>query len=241
MEDLSFSQRISARIIGPTYGFLHRTTKQRLLGFTVDGWLKNGPMLLSLVVVLLGWPLWFIAVGIVWAVLMRLLYWRAKRAGYKRFIVLNAQDGPEEASELKDNHKLSTFASGRFSVRETEEYVLHRPAQVWRVPVGDITIMVENSPGRFLYEFIQPGAIETVESGLLCFRSQPEPSLAITYLSTWGPESEEINFQFYSPGKNNSNAKMRRVIYLTFEQLADKNAVWSSLLQTARKPAIKSM
>jgi len=237
MEDLSFSQRFAARITGPTYGFLYRTNRHGFLGFTFGGWFKNGPLLLSLAALLLNWPISLVALGFLLAILMRLLYWRAKRAGYKRFIVLGSQNEPQEAVGLEANHKISTCASGRFSVSETEEYVLHRPAQVWRVPVGDHTIMVEKSPGRFLYEFIQPGAIETVESGLLCLRSQPVPALAITYLSTWGPESEEINFQFYAPSKKSESAKLRRVIYLTFDQLADKNAVWSSLLQAAKQPA----
>jgi hypothetical protein len=236
MEDLSFSQRFSARIIGPAYGFLYRTNQHGFLGFTFGGWLKNLPILLSLAALLLGWPNSIIALGILLAILIRILYWRAKRAGYKRFIVTSIQDEPQEVVGLEDNFKISACASGRFSVRETEQYVLNRPAQVWRVPLGDHTIMVEKSAGRFLYEFIQPRAIEAIESGLLCFRSQPEPALAITYLSTWGPESEEINFQFYAPSKKSESAKLRRVIYLTFDKLADKNAVWSSLLQAAKQP-----
>ncbi len=231
-EELSLSQRFAARISGPIYGFLYRTNQHHFLGFTFGGWFKNGPFLLSLAALLLSWPSPLIALGILLAILMRLLYWRAKVAGYKRFIVIGDQHGPQEAVGLGNNNKVSTCASGRFSIREMEEYVLHRPAQVWRVPLGDHTIMVEKSPGRFLYEFIQPKAIETVESGLLCFRSQPEPALAITYLSSWGPESEEINFQFYAPSKKSESAKLRRVVYLSFDQLADKNAVWSSLLQT---------
>lgn len=232
-------KHFSARITGPLYAFLYRTNRRRLLGFSVGGWLKNLPFLFALLAVVMRWSAFWIIFGIVLAIIIRILYWRAKKAGYIHFLEVKGQTRPDNGRILKDDVKVPACATGRFSVKDWEEYVLERPAEYWRIPIGDHAFMVEHQPGRYLYEFIQRGALEQVESGFLFFGRRPKPALAITFLSTWGSGSEEVNFQFYAPSKNSSPGKFRRKIYLTFEKDADKNAVWRSLLRDAGQPITK--
>jgi hypothetical protein len=239
MDSHSPFKRFSARVTGPLYAFLYRTNQRRFLGFTVGGWLKNLPFLFALLALVMPWPAIWVVFGIVLAILIRILYWGAKKAGYIHFLGVGDQAGPAHAQILGDDVKVPACATGRFSVKDWEEYVLERPADYWRIPIGDHAFMVEHQPGRYLYEFIQRGALEKVESGFLFFGRQPKPALAITFLSTWGTGTEEVNFQFYAPSQNNSPGKFRRKIYLTFKKEADKNAVWRSLLRDAGQPITK--
>lgn len=239
MNNHSFFRCFSARIAGPLYAILYRTNQHRFLGFSTGGWLKNLPFLFSLLAMVMRWPVFWLAFGILLAILMRILYWRAKKAGYIRFLGVGSKTGPTNAQLIEDNVKVTACATGRFSVQDWEEYVLEQPAEYWRIPVGDHAFMVEHRPGRFLYEFIQKGALEQVESGFLYFGRGPKPALAITFLSTWGSGAEEVNFKFYAPSKNSSSAKFRRKIHLTFDEDADKNAVWRSLLRDAGQPIAK--
>ena len=76
---------------------------------------------------------------------------------------------------MVDNHKVALRATGVFSVKDWEEFMLGRPADYWRVPMGDHAVMVQYSPGRFLYQFIRLGAIEAIEAGSLFHgRRRPE-------------------------------------------------------------------
>lgn len=241
MNNPTFFKRFSARIVGPLYVILYHTNQHRFLVFTVGGWLKNLPFIFSLLAILMRWPVFWVIFGIVLAFLMRILYWRAKKAGYIRFLGVGSQTGLTDAQLIEDNVKVLACATGKFSVKDWEEYVLEQPAEYWRIPIGDHAFMVEHQPGRYLYEFIQRGALEQVESGFFYFGRQPKPALAITFLSTWGSGSEELNFQFYAPSKNSSSAKFRRKIYLTFSKDADKNAVWRSLYRDAGQPVTKKV
>ena len=236
MDDFSFNMRLSLRITGPLYAFLFHSTQRRFLGITIGAWLKNLPLLFSMLALLLRWPLIWIVLGIILAILIRIIYWRVKRVGYISFILVGDQNSPPESAMLADDQKVFIQATGMFSVKDWQDFVFQRPAEYWRVPLGDHGIMVSHPSGHFLYQFIQPRALEHFESGLLCFGKQPQPALAITFLSTWGPESETINFQFYAPSKNSSSAKFRQKIFLTFGEEADRNAVWQSLLIGAGQP-----
>lgn len=239
MDSHSFVKRFSARMAGPLYAILYRTNLRRFLGFSIGGWLKNLPILFALLAIVMRWPAFWVVFGLVLAIIIRILYWRAKKAGYIHFLGVGSQTGPANAKPLGDDVKVRACATGRFSVKDWEEYVLERPAEYWRNPIGDHAFMVEHQPGRYLYEFIQRGALEQVEPGFFYFARRPKPALAITFLSTWGKGAEEVNFQFFAPSKNSSPGKFRRKIYLTFEKDVDKIAVWRSLLRDAGQPITK--
>jgi hypothetical protein len=95
--------------------------------------------------------------------------------------------------------------------------------------MGDHALMINYSSGRFLYQFIQPGDLEKVIPGKLCNGRKAEPTLEITYLSKWGPETNDVSFMFYARGNDKKQAKLRRKIYLSFDTLEQRGNVWKSL------------
>jgi hypothetical protein len=219
-----------ARLQGALYGLLHATTQRIFLGATIKGWLVNLPLLLALFLVLLRRPIG-LAIGIVVAALvLRLLYWKAARDGYVHFVAETEQQPADGATAVANNQKVAIKATGVFSVQNWEEYVLGRPAEYWRVSMGDHAIMVQRSPGRFLYQFLRLGAIESIEAGLLWHGARPHRALAITYLSSWGPESEDPNFMFYAPSDEGHPTRKQRNLYLAFEDKAARDSVWQNLL-----------
>jgi hypothetical protein len=212
------------------YVLLHATVRRTFIGATIRGWLVNLPLLVALFLVLLGQPIaWSIAIVVV-ALILRLLYWRADRNGYVRFEVEQVQQPGGSATDIVDNQKVVTRATGKFSVKDWQEYVLAQPAEYWRVPMGDHAIMVRNGSGRFLYQFIRRGAIEAIEAGLLYHGRRPHEALAITYLTSWGPESEDPNFMFYAPSDEGDPARKQLKLYLAFEDKGTRDSVWHSLL-----------
>ncbi|MGD8586852.1 MAG: hypothetical protein PVJ75_15995 [Chloroflexota bacterium] len=231
MADSPERGHLGARLQGVLYAFLHATANRVFLGATIKGWLLNLPLLAALFLILLREPI-ALAIGLVAAtLLLRLLYWKARRDGYVRFVPESAQQPADAATAVAENQKVAIKATGIFSVKDWQEYVLARPAEYWRVPMGDHAIMVRHSPGRFLYQFLRMGAVETIEAGLLWHGARPHWALAITYLSSWGPESEDPNFMFYAPSDEGNPARKQYGMFLAFEDKAARDSVWQSLLQ----------
>ncbi len=225
---------LGTRLQGALYAFLHATASRVFLGATVKGWLLNLPLLVALFLVLTRRPL-ALAAGIVLATLiLRLLYWKAGRDGYVRFTAEPQQEPADGATAVADNQRVPIKATGVFSVKDWEEYVLARPAEYWRVPMGDHAVMVQHARGRFLYQFLRLGSIAAIEAGLLWHGARPHRALAITYLSSWGPESEDPNFMFYAPSDEGNPARRQRDMFLAFEDQATRDAVWQSLLSDSQ-------
>jgi hypothetical protein len=141
---------------------------------------------------------------------------------------------------LADEEKVSIQATGHFSVKDREAYTLLRQAEYWRLANGDHAVMVQEKPKRFLYQFIQPDSLQQVQSGLLLFGREPKKCLAITFLTSWGPEFSEENLALYS-GNNHSPKKMRRKIYLTFPSEQNRQAVWHNFLRDEGQPITKKL
>lgn len=249
MNNLPFFSRLLAQWAGLLYAFLHFTTQHGLLGVSLSGWLKFLPLLLGVLAWLNGWGLAWIVAGLLLAVAARLLYWRAKRNGYIRFLARPGRSAPAAVPPLADYEKIAVRATGRFSVAEREEYILQKPADYWRVPLGVLrsganAFMVQHAPGRYLYQFIQPGTLLTIQSGLLLYGRRPPLALALTFLSTWGPEFASSPNRVPSRGQesdsrpslNGSAARLQRQIYLTFPNEQAQAAVWNNLLRDARRP-----
>jgi len=212
------------------YSFLHATVRRSILGATIRSWLVNTPVLLALFLPLLGYSVTWTVLILVLDAMLRLLYWKARRDGYVYFAAENALQPNDGTLALATNRKVPIRATGIFGTKNWEEYILARPADYWRVPLGDHAIMVQYSPSRFLYQFIQPDAVESLESGVICCGAQPKNALAITYLSKWVPETQDVNFLFYAPSDEDNGTRKRRRIYLAFEDAKTKDTVWQSFI-----------
>jgi hypothetical protein len=217
------------------YSFLHATVRRSFLGAAIRSWLVNTPIILALFLPLLGYSVTWTILILVLDVMIRLLYWKARRDGYVYFVAENARRPNDGTLELTTNRKVPVRATGFFGTKKWEEYVLAHPADYWRVPMGDHAIMVRYSPGRFLYQFIQPDAVESLESGVICCGAQPKNALAITYLSRWVPETQDVNFLFYAPSDEDDGPRKRRKIYLAFEDAKTKDTVWQNFINAGRQ------
>ena len=222
------------RISGLLYAFLYYTTRHQLFGVTLYGWLR----FLSLALVgwagLRQWSFYEIVAVAILAVLLRFIYWRARQAGFIRFVP-SGLPAPDPRADIPDEQKLSVKATGMFSVKDREEYVLLRPADYWRVQNGEHAIMGEQQPGRFLYQFIQPGTLQQIQPGVLCFGRTYRPTLAITFLTSWGPQHATGPATMYSPGPNGKASMLERTAYLTFDGAPDMEVVWRNLLRDSHQ------
>jgi hypothetical protein len=224
-----------ARFQGLVYAILHATVRHTFIGATIRGWLINLPLLVALFLVLTGEPIGRIIVIVVAALLLRLLYWKARRDGYVRFLDEETPHPGEGVTVVGESEKVPVKATGVFSVKDWQEYILAGAAEYWRVPMGDHAVMVNYAPGRFMYQFIRLGSIEQIQAGLLFHSRQPQKALAITFLTSWGPESEDPNFMFYAPSDESDPARKQRKMFLAFEDMAARDSVWLSLLSNGRQ------
>jgi hypothetical protein len=227
----SSSHRLIWGAAGLTNAFLYTTSRRRFLGFTLAGWFKFLSLVLVLAAWLLRWPTIWLLVALGLAFGLRLLYWRAKRKGFITFVPVPKQQIRSDARPLADNHKVAVRATGLFSVSDREAYLLQHLAEYWRVPVGDHAIMVQQVPGRFLYQFVQSGALRHVEPGLLVYGRQPERALAVTFLTTWGPKSPERLTLYNVNSSNHTQERLEQQVFLTFDNDDDLHSVWNNLLR----------
>jgi hypothetical protein len=89
--------------------------------------------------------------------------------------------------------------------------------------------MVEERPGRFLYQFFRGETLLAVRPGYFLFGAQPRPALALDFLSQWGPDMATGDTQYYVGG-NSAGRQPKRTIYFTFDHAADRRLVWRNLL-----------
>lgn len=221
---------LAAQLQGAVYVFLYATTQSIFLGPTIRGWLVTFPLFVALFLVFTRQPIALAIAIVIATLLLRLLYWKAKRDGYVKFMPETAQRPADGVAAVADNQKVALKATGIFSVKNWEEFMLARPAEYWRVPMGDHAIMVRHPRGRFLYQFLRQGAIETVEAGMLWHGPRPHCALAVSFLSSWGPEAEDPNFMFYAPSDEGNPARKERNMYLAFEDQLARDSVWHNLL-----------
>jgi hypothetical protein len=241
MANLTSFELFKIRFLGVLYALAYYTAHRSFFGARWSSWLKWTILLVTVVAWFTRWPIYWAVLGAICFFAVQFLYWSVKRQGYVRFLAAPEQPHQEGEDLLKDNKKMKTLATGIFSVSSHEAYVLQRPAEYWRVPIGDHAIMVEHQPGRYLYQFVQAGALQSVEVGYLIFGRRPQKTLAITFLTTWGPESAQFTPKQFMTSTNHTPAKLERTIYLTFEDIADRHLVRRNLLRDVGKPLHKPM
>lgn len=214
-------QRPFYRYLGLAYAFTWWATERRFLGAMVQTWLKLftwGGLLSAL----LGrWEPWLTGGTAVFLLWLYVSFWRAKRAGYSQFVPDAGAEEPPDGATLSPYARRPLRATGLFSVLEFDKFVLLRPAEYWRVPLGQQVVMVEHRPGRYLYQFFTAETVAQVERGWLLFGARPWPTLAVTFRSAWGDVGQ-------LPGTRQETDRRVR-IYLSCADEAVITAVWRSI------------
>ncbi len=235
MPELPLYQRFYYRLLGAVYGFTYWTTHHKFLGFRISLLVK----LLGFVPVMISWRQnlkgQVLGLALLFGAWVLWVYWRAKRAGYKRFVAGKTAVSPtDNLIPLPPNQKIPVKASGVFGVSDREEQVLMRPAKYWRVPLGDHTVMVQPEPGRFLYQFFSADTLQNIQRGWLMHGMTPHSVLAVTFFSSWGTEPLSLR-TLYQGGDDDSQNKRLRTIYLCFDDADDERAVRHTIVFDARE------
>lgn len=234
MDSQSPLRRAYYTYLARMYAFTHAAARQKFLIMTIRGWLVTIGLVLLAVGWLQRWPTWaLILIGLllVWLVFS---FWSARRSNYTRFVPDAADPMATTVGEtLAPNEKVAAHATGAFSVSGYGGNVLFRPADYWQVPLGDHIVMVENRPGKFLYQFFSAATLQSVNTGWLLYGGEPQEALAISFLSKWGPEYTK--FQAYDDGLESPAPPKLVTIYLTFTSAADRERVRQTIVADARR------
>jgi hypothetical protein len=236
MQDLSLLKRLYYYYLGNIYAFAYRTDRRRFLGARISSWIK----FLMLVLLVAAWLFRLGSVALILALLLalwvRLLYWRAQKAGYSKFIPDKTAVVPTaELDPLSPNQHVKVRATGLFSLIDKEEYVLLQPAEYWQVPLGDHIVMVHRTAGSYLYQFFNASTLQEVQHGWLVFGSEPLKTLAITFGARWGPAFTEYGQLYYTGGNGDKTPAQKLTIYFTLANEAEHRAVWHTIVQDARR------
>lgn len=236
MDDLTQLELFRIRLTGILFAFTYFSVHHSFLGLRVSSLLKWGLFLFTLITWLGRFPLYWAIIGATFFAAVQFFFWYVKRLGYVRFLQTGEIAHNPAVDLLADNKKVKVIATGTFSVSSHESYVLQRPAEYWRVPVGDHAIMVQHQPGRFLYQFVQSGSLQSVVPGYLIFGRRPQKALAINFLSSWGPEFAQFTPKQFMTSANHTPALLERTIYLTFDSAETRHKVRQNLLRDIGKP-----
>ena len=235
MHNSPLYKRLYFRLLGLVYGFTYWTSQHKFLGFRI----RTLVILLAFAPLFMVWRRSKDGVIVGLAALLGLgtlwLYWRARRVGYMRFVAgETAVTATDHLEPLPPNQRIALKASGLFGVSNREEQVLLCPANYWRVPLGDHTVMAQPERGRFLYQFFSAPNLQNLQHGWLIHGLTLHSVLAVTFFSDWGKDTISLR-ELYQGSDEASRDKKRRAIYLCFEDEEDKQAVWHTILFDARE------
>ena len=215
--------------------FIHRTETHKFLGMRISSLIRFLSFLLPLALWIGGWDRSLLLIGIIIFLWIQLSYWRARRSGYYRFLPDDSElltiENPKQLSKKK---RIKIHASGMFSLKDWEKNVVLVPAEYWQVPLGDHALMVEHKPGRYLYQFFNATTMQELKSGWLLYGTHPHPALAVTFLSSWGPEFNDDNISLLRKDNKNTPQKIRKV-YLSFSNNGEEQAVLENMIFDARR------
>lgn len=224
------------RFLSQLYTFLYLTRRRTFLGVTLATWMMLLLLLLALWAFLLRWPPWISQAALIGTAILMVGYWLAGRKGYTRFVDDEGMTLDPEFAAPRNESRVPLRATGVFSVRDYERYVLEESAEYWRVPHGHHVFMVQHSPGQFLYQIVEPEYIRDIRPGYLLYGRHPQKALALQFLVSWSPEM--AHEPSYYPGAAEEPLRApseQRTIYFTFDHDADRFAVWRSLLESRRR------
>lgn len=229
MNEFPLLARLYYRAVGLVSSLTYWTDKKRVLGISIAFIIKL-LLFLFLIAGLIGrWGAIPSIIILTVFLFIQFSYWRSRRRGYYRFISrrtpLNKQ---KPAKLLAKNERIPILATGVFSVLDYEKTLLFQPGKYWQAPLGDHGVIIEHKPGKFLYQFFRSATMENLRCGWLLHGLHPVPAVAISFLSTWGPEFHEMRFDILGRVKEKPPEKIRE-IYLSFASNADELTVWQNL------------
>ncbi len=224
MSDLSLVQRAYYRYLGLAYAFAYWSGQKSFLGATVRGWIKFLALLLVVASFVGRWGGALTTLALVVLVWLHYSYWRARKAGYSKFLPDATFSLPtDDQYVLRPYQRTPLRATGVFSATYRNEFVLLRPAEYWSVPLGRQVVMVQHQPQQYLYQFFGDDNLQTLQTGWLIAGRRPLLTLALRFTSTWGkndgsdiPATEKPVFL---------------TVYLSFMDEAAQTAVWNTLRQ----------
>lgn len=224
---------------GRFYALAYNAVNRSFLGVSWRLWLIILPLAAVIILSARGAPPILTGIILLVTALIQIGFWLAGRAGYIKFVPDPGSGLPpqeEMTPPLGTNEKVSALATGLYSVAEREDFVLLcRPAEYWRVPLGDHIVMVEYVPGRYRYQFFNAPTLQTVQPGWLIYGKAPRRTLAITYLVTFSPDQVDPTRAYYVGGGQNAAPPQTRTIYLTFTDEEDFTRVWHTIVHDARQ------
>jgi len=232
MHDLSLLQQIYLTYLGHMYAFTFRTRWTRFWGISLSSWLQFGAFLILLAAWFFGSSWWLLTVLLIVVLWIRFSYRRAAKVGYYKFVEDKTAVFPTtNFIPLAPNERVKARATGLFALSDMETNVLLRPADYWKVPLGEHTVMVENGPEQFLYQFFNKATLEKVQAGWLIFGREPRRALSVTFCSKWGPTFTDFSQLYYINRGNNEPPCQRRTIVFTFAGDQEHTAVWHNISQ----------
>ena len=141
-----------------------------------------------------------------------------------------------ELTTLPANQKMTTYATGIFSVQDMDDFGLLRMAEYWQVPLGEHIIMV-HMPGRqgYRYQFFNATTLQRVQKGWLLFGKEPKPTLAITLFSEIG-EAFVNQQNRYLFGGDKELKGVKRTVFLSFAGRKIKSSTRPSFIASLVRP-----
>lgn len=235
MDSLPPLKRAYYSYLSRAYALMFDLSRRSILGISLISLVRWMPIFILLWGWLRRWPgpvLAALLLSIIW---LNYSLWRAKRDNFNRFVPAAASLlEAVELEPLPPNQKVALQATGLFSVSGRESVLLLRPAEYWRVPLGEHVIMVEEKPGKFLYQFFNAHNLQNVRPGWLLFGPQPIDSLAVTFLARWGPEYTRFG-QLYEDGSDAGLPPPKSVtIYLSTPDPDTRRVIWQTIVSDAR-------
>lgn len=229
-------QRTFYACLGRSYALMRNIQRRSILGIRLLAFVRWLPLLVLFYGWLARWPsciLVFLAFIILW---LNLALWHAGRTNYNRFIA--GKPSPASVTPLDSlpaNRKITVAATGLFSVSGHEDTLLLRPAEYWRVPLGDHVVMVQERPGKFLYQFFSPESLQEIRSGWLLHGPTPIETIAVTFLARWGPEYTRFGRDYDDRDDNALPPAKRITIYLSPTDVATRSLLWHSITGEAHR------
>ena len=240
MENVSPWRRPYLGYLSRAYALMNALNRRSFLGIRLKSLARWLPIFLFLVAWWRNWPAPLLVMLLVFIVWVNYSLWRAKRDNYMRFVPTGDPLPEGDNPALPPNQKVPVRATGLFSVSGRENNLLLAPATYWRVPLGEHVVMVEEEPGKYLYQFFGARNLQTIQPGWLLFGAKPIESLAISFLGQWGPEYTRFG-QVYETGDNSDLPPPKRLtVYLSTPDETIRRSIWQTIVHDARQARLEA-